>query len=208
MAIKLTEYEYLSGEVDLRNTILEVTIGARGFGADTGHWFIFDGVLWKRAENVVISDEHKQVHNGKMWDISTLHVGVVNDLFADLVIENGADELHCVFTESTSGSAHASISEAPTVTAATGTAAIVKNANRAVGDTGAPTALKDPTITDIGTLLVEWFDNGGIGGAAAGGSTNRDTELILKPSTKYLFRMANKQGSAADMSWLIHGDVN
>ncbi len=201
--IKLSDYEYIALAADVKTTA-GVFIGSRTREYDTGEEYFFDGTAWREIDRVVVTIEHKQVHNGRMWDISTLFEAVEDDAVADLVLEVGSEELYIDFTEMSAGAAHCTIHEGPTVTAATGTAANVKNANRTTGDSGAITALKGPTITGTGTELVAWYSAGGTGGNSDGGQTGRESGMILKINTKYLFRVTNKKGNAADISWLIH----
>ena len=200
---KLTEYEYVALAADVKTTV-GVTIGARLLEVDTDIEWIFDGTAWHEIERVIKQTAHKQIQLGFMWDVSTLFIEVANDANADLIFEVGSIESHTVFTVQTEGGAHGFIYEEPTVTAATGITAIIKNANRTTGDSGAPVALQGPTITDLGTLIFEWFIPGGSGGNANGGDASRDSELVLKANTKYLFRLTNKKGNAADMSIALH----
>ncbi len=201
--VRLSEYECVALAADVK-TIAGTVIGAHCLEYDTGEEWYFDGTAWREIDRVVVQIEHKQVHNGRMWDISGLFISIADDAVADLVLEVGSDELYIDTTESSAGDRHGSIHESPTVTGGTGSAALVKNANRATGDSGAITALKGPTITNTGTLLVEWYSSGGTGGNATGGQAGRESGMILKMNTKYLFRLTNKKGNAADISWLIH----
>lgn len=181
-----------------------VISGANLLELDTDQQYIFDGTAWSRFENVAIPWVHKRGHLGKMWNFSNLYIDIANDANADLVVEVGDDSLHTLFRESAEGAVWVYIYEAPTVTDATGTAATVKNQNRIIGDAGGPTVLVNPTIEDTGTLLMSWYNSGGTGGNAQGGGAEFDTELILAPATKYLFRMTNKKGNAAELSWMLH----
>lgn len=200
---QLTVYEYLCLSTDTK-TIVGINIGARCYETDASEWFIFDGSAWFELEQPVIQTEHKRVHLGKEWDISAIYDAVVDDANADLVVTTGVKELHVLHNEAASGDAYGYVYEAPTVTGGTGTPATVMNSNRVVGDAGAPTALVDPTITDVGTKLVQWFSPGGTGGKASGEGGSRDTEIVLAPSTDYLFRLTNKKGNNAIISWTLH----
>ncbi|KKM88484.1 hypothetical protein LCGC14_1258330 [marine sediment metagenome] len=201
--VRLSEYECVALAADVK-TIAGTVIGAHCLEYDTGEEWYFDGTAWREIDRVVVQIEHKQVHNGRMWDISGLFISIANDAVADLVLEVGSDELYIDFSEASSGAGYAAIYEGPTVTAETGTAAFVKNSNRTTGDSGAITALKNPTITGLGTQLIEWFSAGGTGGNSDGGTAGRESGMLLKINTKYLFRLTNKKGNAADISWLIH----
>ena len=199
---KLTEYLYLALSSDVKTTV-GVTTGARTTETDTDTDWCFDGIIWYKLSNVTFSVEHKRVHEGVMWDISELYETVGNNNEANLVIEHTI-QLHAAFQIASEGAAFVSIFEAPTITGGTGTNAIITNARRPTGDSGAPTALKNPTITDDGTKLAEWYSPGGSGGNANGWAADRLSEIILTADTKYLFRMVNKKGGNADMSWVLH----
>lgn len=197
----LTEYLHLCLSTDVKTTT-GITIGSKCIETDTDHTFIFDGSAWIELENVAIVSEHKRVHLGLMWDITALFETVADDAHADLTVTSGSKELHCIYAAASEGNAHIFVYEAPTTSA--GSAALVKNANRVTGDSGAPIAIKAPTVGNVGTRLTEGFIAGGRGGNAGGGGDERGTEIILAPSTKYLFRVTNKKGSNGDIGWALH----
>ncbi len=200
---KISEYWYNALSTDVKTTV-GITKGAKLIETDTDANFIFTAAgAWVEIENVVISAEHKRVHNGEMWDITALYIDVANDAFADLAVEVGDDELHCVYQGSSEGNARVFVHEAPNTSA--GSTGLIKNANRVRGDGSPPaTIVNSPTVSAVGTKLTEGCISGGRGGNAAGGGIERGTEIILAPSTKYLFRMKNTKGSDADMCWALH----
>ena len=200
---QLSTYRYISLSTDAKVTE-GISFGSKLLEVDKDLDYVFDGSAWVRVDQVRMSWTHKRIHLGKMWHISALYEGVADDANADLVLEVGDLPLHTIYGVSLGGDGHAFLYEAPTVTGATGTAANVKNSARWFGDSGAPIALKNPTITDVGTLLEEGFSPGGSGGVASGGNTNFEIEYSLAANTKYLFRATNKKGQTADGSWSIH----
>lgn len=200
---KLSEFRYLALKADLKSVSSSITIGALCWETDADVECIYDGTAWVELQRIVTNIEHKRIHQGLMWNISELFEAVNNNAEANLVIEHTI-ELHAAFQIASEGAAFVSIFEAPTVTDATGSNAVVANARRATGDSGKPTALKDPTITNNGTLIAEWYNPGGSGGNANGWAAERESEIILTADTKYLFRMVNKKGNAADLSWVVH----
>lgn len=196
---KLSDYWYTALSTDVKITV-GVIIGARLIEYDTDIQWVFDGTTWREIEGVNIPYEHKRVHLGKMWDISALFEAVADDASADVVIEHTI-ELHAVYGIAAAGAGHIFIYEAPTISS--GTSAVVANACRPIGDDGAPTGTQGPTVAEVGTKRFEGYHPGGSGGNAPGGANMRDVEFILCADTKYLFRLTNKKGQAADISWAI-----
>lgn len=196
---KLSDYSYTALSTDAKTTA-GVNIGARLVEYDTDIHWIFDGTAWREIENVAITYEHKKIHNGEMWDISARYAAVANNANADLVVEH-TEQLHCFFSESAAGAVFVDVYEGPTISG--GSAGMAKNARRPSGDTGAPTVTVGPTVNTTGDKIFEGYDPGGKGGNAPGGSQTRDSERILDINTKYLFRLTNKKGSAADMAWAL-----
>jgi hypothetical protein len=83
--------------------------------------------------------------------------------------------------------------EGATVTG--GTALTPVNKNRNSLTTSQSAALLNPTVTNVGTMLLTQVLIGGTGKKASGGQTGA-SDLILKPLTTYLFRITNANGTA------------
>lgn len=94
--------------------------------------------------------------------------------------------------------------EAPTLT--TGNTAFTPVNLSRVGTPPASTSIlkTNPTSISGGTTLRSYYVSGGTGGTARGGSDDKDIEIVLKPSTTYLFRLQNVSGQNRAMSlWLF-----
>jgi hypothetical protein len=71
-----------------------------------------------------------------------------------------------------------------------GTSLPIVNRNRASTITSKGVAIVNPTITSLGTLVLQEILTGGVGKKGAGGEAGGDN-LILKGLTTYLFRLTN-----------------
>ncbi len=200
--VQLTEYLYIGLSTDAKPTT--AAIRAEFIEYDHDHKFRWDGVAWRELDEIVTSAEHQRVHNGEMWMISAMVEDASDDANLDLVLTTPAAEFHVTFQIAAEGSAIVFVYEDTVLDDPVGgSAAVVKNANRVVGDAGAPTALIGPTVTGVGTLLLNQSLPGGTGGNASGGQGERGTEMVLAPSTNYLFRVTNKKGNASTMSIVL-----
>lgn len=184
----------------------DVPNGTEFLEYDTSAMCVFTGIAWRRFEHIMVPWIQQRGHLGKLWKISHNFESVADDAFADLVIEIGAVAMHGTSEATSEGSALIELYEGPTFSG--GTDAHTSNRNREVGDGGLLTAFtshpqRDPTVTDVGTLLSEVYNSGGTGGNSPGGSTEDGAEWIFLPNTKYLFRAVNKKGNNANMSWSI-----
>lgn len=67
--------------------------------------------------------------------------------------------------------------------------------NRALNTTSQAVALLNPTVTSLGTKVLEQILIGGQGKKASGGGVD-SSDMILKGLTTYLFRLTNVNGTA------------
>lgn len=200
--VKMQDGNYIGLSADVKPTS-DVPPGVKFIEHDNDRIWIYDGTSWREIENVFLDSPHKWVHLGKMWGISNRWVDVADAASADLVIEVGDTGLHTIYEVASEGLHYGFIYEGTTLSSA-GSVGTVRNQNRVIGDSGAPTVKVDPTVSAAGTLLLSWFMPGGSGGQASGNTAASREEIILAPSTTYLFRATNMKGQAADMSWMIH----
>jgi len=197
--IRVTQSLFTGLAADTKPT--NAPIGSVFVETDNHFEFLWNGVIWVEREQIRTAVEHQRIHNGDMWMIGTdIAVDVAEAANLDLVVTTpAAKELHTVGDLDAEGKAYFMLYETPTLGAG-GTPAIVKNANRTVGDSGAPTASVGRTISAVGTLLTAHVVPGGTGGNAGGAETGRESEFILAANTSYLFRITNKKGNASDIS--------
>lgn len=195
---------YSGLSTDVKPTVGVVT-GSRFIETDHNiEAYLWDNFSWHPLFNVVSLEQNQRVHNGQMWIISALYEAVADDANADLIFTVKAPGMHMTFRVASQGAIFAHIYENPTVTGATGTTALVINARRETGDGGAPTAIAGQTVTNVGTEIMTWYAPGGSGGNAQGGALTHEIEIALEEAAVYLFRMTNKKGNAADMSWALN----
>ncbi len=151
---------------------------------------------------------HHETHKGNAYEVSRIFEDVASDGNADVLIKVGANkDLHLVAHVSGGGDIYARIYEATTVSA-DGTGIITCNKNRNFSDGSDGLFYYSPTVTGVGTLLLETYIPGGSGGIAVGGSADIDYEQDLKKDTNYLIRVVNKAGLAKTISiWLVYYEV-
>lgn len=140
-----------------------------------------------------IDREHDETHKGNSFRVCN-RADVLDDGNIDLVLETGSKKCHLIFGANVEANADIDFMEGVVVTAATGTELPVRNKNRSSSKLSTAIALLAPTITDLGTLIQPLFVPGGSGGIPNGGAGQERLEWILKPNTKYLFRLTNISG--------------
>jgi hypothetical protein len=149
-----------------------VTEGLRGI--DTDHSYIHEGILFTAFNQ---------------FTLDAAGVGrIVLTTPADKYIHYRNEKV------STSGDkVTIELFEAPTVTAATGTAVTPINQNRICGIVARVGVLIDPTVTAEGTKIGQAFIGGGTGTgqARSGADTAQNNEIVLKRSTQYLVKITN-----------------
>lgn len=150
--------------------------------------------------HVVISEEHHAVHEGLAYVASggaTLALSAVKDIL--IATPNDAENLvHLLIQVRGSGESNVLFYEAPTTSV--GTPVTPRNRNRNASDTTAVTVLDTPTVTAVGTLLLEEHFGSG---RQTGGETRSEGEFVLKPNTKYLIRITS-EANGNDISWHLH----
>lgn len=152
----------------------------------------------KTLAAVIIESDHHEIHEGDTYLVSykTPDASPLADNgTVSFVITTSSLEIHLVYDHACGGDSEFELSEAPIVTAATGTALTPQNKNRNFPNVNVTTVLRDPTITNIGTLLENTFEPGGTGPQATGGIGGSRNEWILKPTTKYMLRVTNRSGN-------------
>jgi hypothetical protein len=153
-----------------------------------------DGVL------VTIPYNTQQTHSGRFFYCNFYNASVASSGTIDiLLVTNSRYSPHLGVMVDIGGSATLSIYEAVT-TSNDGTTLSAINANRTSSNAATALVYHTPTVTNTGTtLLLDHYIAGGATGNPIGGTSTdfaRITELVLKLSTKYLFRVTNRSASA------------
>lgn len=170
---------------------------------------------------VVILYEHHEIHEG---DAFLAHHSAGSKGDGDMIniylkTPNTTKRLHMFAKWASSGAGYFRILEAPTVTANTGTNAVVavnRERNSATTSTIVDNATtpaankygKDVTVTGNGTVLVEEFSGTAKTSAAEGRS---DNEFILKANTAYVFQVESDAAGLTlwlNLNWYEHVRVN
>ena len=155
-----------------------------------------------------IEYEHHEIHSGSSFTTSYV-ADIGNGATLDMLIETpaGTKYAHWVYEIDVEKEASLLIYEA--VTATRGDAVVAYNRNR-VGTPTAATVVVTSTPTSItpGSTIIRSRHLGS--GKTAGGGSRGLHEFILKPSTKYLFRLTNATTTdnfmSVEFDWYEHTD--
>jgi hypothetical protein len=153
---------------------------------------------------VVMDYDHHQLHEGEVWRWSFPFDNLASGSSHNIVFTVPNIAIVPPFLNAVSACPHlryevvcndlatAFFYEAPTVTAATGTARTPTNMERNGVYTVKTTILENPTITNVGTQLdIVRFLTSAAPNRAGGGSAATPYEVVLKNNTKYLFRITS-----------------
>jgi hypothetical protein len=151
---------------------------------------------------VTIPYDHHQIHEGEAWHFDSYVANLASGSSYDIVFTVPNIAItgpltsavlacpHFRYEVQANDLAQVFLYEAPTVTAATGTAASWVNFERNGTYTAKTTILLAPTITAVGTLIdSEYFMSLAEGkSTGSGGSVE---EFVFKNNTKYLYRVTS-----------------
>ncbi len=170
---------------------------------------VFDVTAWREAMREAIegtltsiNSVHKKTHDGQAFTTYHNDSSLGNGSSINIYFETSAVSGECphiIYDIHGSDDFDFYILEDPTVTGNTGTQIDIYNKNRQSATTSSVSdnstspvvnkASANVTVTDDGTLVL--LDSISIG-HKMGGSVGFDREFILKPSTKYVFRLTSR----------------
>lgn len=158
----------------------------------------YDGVL------ITIPYNTQQTHSGKFFFSNFYNASVASSGTIDILVETSSRySPHLAVMVDVGAASTLSIYEGVTASN-NGTPLTAVNANRTSTKVATAAIYQTPTITNTGTtLMLDHYIAGGATGNPVGGSSTdfaRVTELVLKLSTKYLFRVTNRSASATAAS--------
>jgi hypothetical protein len=151
-----------------------------------------------------VDDPQPQISWGiqKLRDGKVYGIGVVRD-FADPLPDDESIDIGIAWSAGITpmisffglcqGDAVGLLYENATMTGGTAATAVKLNRNSAIASQSAITI--NPTVTNVGTLVLKQILLGGSGKKAGGGDIN-SSNLILKPLTSYLIRLTNVNRTA------------
>ena len=131
---------------------------------------------------------HHKVHEGNSYTF--FHYSADVDIASPLnvVMSIGSEEAHMTTEVKTDGGGEYAIYESPTISVS-GTPITVFNRNRTSANTAKTTVTYGDTIGATGTKIASSYIFAVGGGVTrVGGEVRTDTERILAPNIKYLFR--------------------
>ena len=189
-------------------------INALGFRANPGdeEQYKFDAFA---HATTVIQEEHRLIHDGMYFSTNYGFTSLANGANLDILIAvpaNSFPHLRAWAYSLEDGPCNFTLYEG-TTTSDDGTALTSTNNNR--NSTNAPNAVwtHTPTISGVGTAILENHyvpDPGGgfLSGSPGTNFSDVSEEWILKPSTKYLLRLTNNSGGAIDGSvYIVHYEL-
>jgi len=136
-----------------------------------------------------------------MWTVdNTPGDALTDNSNGDILIQVGANEMHCIYHVSAGGDAESILYEGVAFSDA-GDALTSFNKLRSSTKTGDVSVTYNPVITDIGTAFPKHLIPGGGFILNPGGQNGSfDRETVLKPNTDYLLRITNRAGSTQPAS--------
>jgi len=183
------------GIKDAYNFYKSILVGRWGSGAGE-----IDDVRIDSSTNSLqtIAYAHHEIHAGSHFftgDFTTLGNGATYDIL--FVTPAGLEQPHMIFEVATELESMFQYYEGAT-TSADGTALVMFDRNRVTDNTPSVVFTHTPTVTTVGTQIGQGMFGSG---KKAGGSLRDSNEIILKPSTKYLFRVTNNTAVSNWYDW-------
>lgn len=148
---------------------------------------------------VMTDATHHEIHSGRHFFIDNF-TDITGSATINYLLVTPNSTMRCYFLFEFDFEAEATLYFFEgTTTSANGTPIPVFNSDRNSTTTNTVLAYSAPTITSDGTQIVAHKTGSG---KQTGGGGREERELILKPNTKYLFRIVNDSTSA---NWFDYG---
>jgi hypothetical protein len=153
---------------------------------------------------VTMGEVHANIHRGIFFSGGYGAEGIADDGTLILLVQTGASQsAHLRYAGSAGGDHRVEFFEDTTVSAA-GTAIACSNRNRFSSNVCAATVTHTPTVTGVGTELINSILPGGTavgqGQTTPGSSATGFSEWVLKHNTIYMLRITNLAGTAQPLS--------
>lgn len=165
------------------------------------------GNYYARVDSIVnalnsIDVYHHEIHEGEAYLYSDILEAVADDAFADIVILTSTKQVHIDFEGSGGGDFYGSFYENPVYdTDGSAVNPVAWNRNNVIAST--VSLILSPTVSDIGTVLINKYFPGCVTGRAVGASGSSRHEFVLPPNGVYLARITNKAGGAKTLGFAI-----
>lgn len=152
----------------------------------------------------VIEHSHHEIHKGNGFTHADVHTGLAAGASQTHMLVTGVEPVHIrSFDIQVTGAPCLVEYFEDATTSANGTSQGIGNNNRVSTNTPLMTMFLDPTVTDTGTPLGSSL----IPSVTVQGGTGLDIitggEWILKPNSKYLFRLTNNHNNAITYSVVL-----
>jgi len=169
------------------------TVAIAASETDDTQTFAFDETT---GAMVTIGVPHHEIHEGETF-ITTYKTPdgtpLSDNATIEFIVVCAAKEAHMAARAAVGGDFEAGMFEGSTHS--DGTAQEIFNKKRSSMESPTLTVIRDPTVTDDGTLIENEFIPGGTGPRAFGGAAQQRAEWILAPTRTYLFRITNRAGN-------------
>jgi hypothetical protein len=148
---------------------------------------------------VFVDSVHHEVHEGIFFNVEH-SANVANGNSLEMLITTGAGQAHAAFAIAAGGQITLYFFEGTAKTGGTGLTP--RNMNRNKSDNTEVVVAHTPAGAGDGTAVINGrlLPGGTTQQTRVGGAARANTEIILKPSTKYLLRATNTSGGAIDIN--------
>ena len=215
MAVKIvvqkTSRKYTGLEADIKPVLGLDDVGAVFYETDTDYKFEWTGSTWRILAEVdainhslvIIESEHHRIHEGVGFIHSHKHIDILADSSLDILLTTDATTYphlkHLLVTST--GGPFDTILYKDSITSDPGSALTTTNLNLNSTNTSGITVTEGPTITEIGTEIgFDLLPTSSLGAQTSGGALSDSiTEFILKPNSKYIWRILNNDTVTLDI---------
>lgn len=161
------------------------------------------GFFTQSATVTTVDKSTSDILSGRGFYGSDILRGIASDATVDFLVETGSVDALINFSVKSIGNYEIEMYE-DSITSNDGTALQNFNFKRSDITTTIETIVyHQPTITDLGNMIVESLNYGGERNSVS--ASDSDSSFLLKPNTKYVIRFTNTSGNVVDMaySWRI-----